>query len=228
MKTLMEELSAVRKSLIDKDAELSQLRLQFHDATSKIIVVKVETQQIRFRTIKKLHSSYKTNTHTITKINVSTHSSMSIDDLQESAEYMSLVNQLELKVQELEAARREIERLNKNIQSVHTEFISVRKQSDVVSIFELLYLNIYNRITSNWGLVKSVFDWSSILIPRIFGVQGYELRVNQLNDEIATLRKTLNEREDQISNLRIEMHKSTTRVIDYKARRRRIQWFFWK
>lgn len=62
---------------------------------------------------------------------------------------------------------------------------------------------------------------------RIFGVQGYELRVNQLNDEIATLRKKLNERENQISNLRIETLNSTTRVIDFKARRRRIQWFFW-
>lgn len=41
MKSLMEELSTIRKSLIDKDAELSQLRLQVHDATSKIIVVKV-------------------------------------------------------------------------------------------------------------------------------------------------------------------------------------------
>ena len=51
LKTLMEELSAVRKSLIDKDAELSQLRLQIHDATSKIIVVKVVTQQIRITTI---------------------------------------------------------------------------------------------------------------------------------------------------------------------------------
>ena len=67
---------------------------------------------------------------------------MSINDLQESAEYMSLVNQLESKVQELEAARREIERLNKNILSVQNEFFSVRKQSDVVSNFELLYLNI--------------------------------------------------------------------------------------
>lgn len=31
------------------------------------------------------------------------------------------------------------------------------------------------------------------------------------------LRKTLAEREDQITNLRIEVHKSTTRIIDFKV-----------
>lgn len=37
----MDELSTVRKSLLDKDTEVSQLRLQLHDASAKIIVVKV-------------------------------------------------------------------------------------------------------------------------------------------------------------------------------------------
>lgn len=41
LKSLMDELSTVRKSLLDRDTEVSQLRIQLHDATAKIIVVKV-------------------------------------------------------------------------------------------------------------------------------------------------------------------------------------------
>jgi chromosome segregation ATPase len=51
---------------------------------------------------------------------------------------------------------------------------------------------------------------------RIFNVQGYELRIKALTEDLGLLRKTLGEREDQIANLRVEVHKSTTRIIDYK------------
>lgn len=45
------------------------------------------------------------------------------------------------------------------------------------------------------------------------------MRIKALMEEVGLLRKTLSEREDQIANLRIEVHKSTTRIIDYKVAR---------
>ena len=44
-----------------------------------------------------------------------------------------------------------------------------------------------------------------------------ELRLNTLTEENAALRKALSEREDAVSKMRIELHQTSTRVIDYKV-----------
>ena len=44
-----------------------------------------------------------------------------------------------------------------------------------------------------------------------------ELRIKSLSEEINSLRSALVEREDIISKLRVEVHKQTTRIIDFKV-----------
>ena len=48
-------------------------------------------------------------------------------------------------------------------------------------------------------------------------MQSYEIRIRQLMEELTTARKTLIEREESISKLRIEVQ-SSSRIVDAKVR----------
>lgn len=48
-------------------------------------------------------------------------------------------------------------------------------------------------------------------------LQGYELRIKQLLEDLAAARRALSEREEVISKLRIEVHEHSTRVINIKV-----------
>ena len=50
-------------------------------------------------------------------------------------------------------------------------------------------------------------------------MQGYELRIKQLLEDLAAARRALSEREEVISKLRIEVHEHSTRVINIKVQR---------
>ena len=48
-------------------------------------------------------------------------------------------------------------------------------------------------------------------------MQNNELLVKQLMDDLASSRRALAEREEQLSRLRIEVRETSTRIVNYKA-----------
>ena len=48
-------------------------------------------------------------------------------------------------------------------------------------------------------------------------MQGYELRIRQMIDELAAVRKTVVERDEAITKLRFEVQTSSTRVVSFKV-----------
>ena len=49
-------------------------------------------------------------------------------------------------------------------------------------------------------------------------VQGYELRIQKLMEEMAALRKAITEREEVIGKLRIEVRETSLKIINVKVR----------
>lgn len=81
-----------------------------------------------------------------------------------------------------------------------------------------IYRKLFSDLISRHNFLISLKNCSELISSKYISLEyRQELRINTLLEELSLLRKTIADREDTISKLRLEINHYTTRVINYKV-----------